>query len=423
MQKRVPELCTAYGKPLQQPTARLEPAEVLALDIVSEARRNEWRTHVRIGSETRFAPPRRRVGDLPERLAVGVDFGTCNTLVGLLGPTGEVEILPTATGRSMLPSVVNFDRDLNHVVGWEALDADRTRPEGTVFYPKRDLGTPRQYAVHDRSLTPELVCSLILRSVRRTAEEHLGREVPSVVASFPAAFGLAQRNALREAFDLAGWHVDRYVSEPAVSAYLRRTSLEVEETDELFLVVDLGGGTLDVSLIESGSGVVEVKATAGDDHLGGLDYDDAIADFARERLVTFFGERELPAYVEASIRREAQRAKHLLSTDESAVLVVSDVEVKPGRVVDVPIHLDRATLGTVTGDLDARVLREVDRAFGAAGVPDAVPDYVLLTGQGTKMPSLRAGIERRVRAPVLDDYQDDAVVTGLPRQPGCSPGR
>ena len=205
------QLCRQYGKPTQHPTARLEPDEVLALDIVSASRRNEWRTHVRLGREVRLGRTPRREGELQSRPAVGVDLGTCNSLVGLLAPSGDVEILPVGGGRSVVPSVVNFDRNLDYVVGWAALDADRTRPEGSVFYPKRDLGTPTQYAIHDRSLTPEFVCSLLLRSMRQSAEERLGQPITAVVASYPAAYGIAQVNALRAAYDLAEWHVDRFV--------------------------------------------------------------------------------------------------------------------------------------------------------------------------------------------------------------------
>jgi len=307
LSRRVPELCRAYGKPLQQPVARLEPAEVLGLEIISAQLRNIWRSNLDVRDERRLgAVPRSDVGG--STAAIGVDFGTCNSLVARFVADGSIDLVRSPSGRKMVPSVVNFDRDLSYVVGWEALDADSTRPEGSVFYPKRWLGTPAQFEVYDKSLTPEFVCSLILRSLKRNTEEYLG-SVGSVVASYPASYSIAQSNALRTAFDLAGYDVARFVSEPAVSAYLPVPGGKPDD-EATMLVVDLGGGTLDVSVVERGEGVEEIKSTSGDGYLGGLDYDDALVEYVRDRVCELAEVNPpLSPYVEAEIRRESARRR------------------------------------------------------------------------------------------------------------------
>lgn len=432
--QRVPQLCRTLGKPLQQPAARLEPAEVLDLEIVSGTLRKSWRNEVKVGDERRPARVPRSTHGRRHRL-LGIDLGTCKSFIaGYVGPT-EIELVPTLAGSPIMPSTVNFDRELNYVVGSLAVEADFVRPEGSVFYPKRWLGTAHQFQVYDRSLTPEFVCSLILRSLRANAEEYLGMPIGPVVASYPASYSIAQANALRKAYELADLQVARYLAEPALAALVPRPA-NLGDDDNTVLVVDLGGGTLDVSVVESGDGVEEIKATAGDGRLGGLDYDAAIADYIRDQVIAARElDTALPPYLEAQIRREADRAKLVLSSHGSHLVVVPEVEIAAGRYRNLSVFLDEGIIGQVIGALNSRVLRTVQTACDAARIyydrnrgvrvtgPPVRFDYVLLAGQGTKVPSLRAAIAGYARAPVIDDYQDDAVIRGLAIQAAVMTGQ
>ena len=425
----MPELCKLYGKPRQDPVARLEPAEVLALEIVSQKKRNEWRTSLSVGQE-------RRIGRVPPAVARGLrpmlalDFGTCTTLAALLDVDGGVHLVPAQDGRAFVPSVVNFDTDWDYVVGGEALELDRLRPAGTAWYPKRALGSPTGFTIYDKSLTAEFVSSLILRSVQKNAEEFVGEPIRNVVASYPASFSIAQTNALQQALDLAGLDVARFVPEPSASGLLgpEGDPKRIEEG----LIVDIGGGTLDVAVFENAEGVTEIMATQGDGRLGGIDYDEALENLLLQRVRTHLGTDSLPPFVRNQVRREAMRAKHVLSTRDSCEVIISDLEAEGGAYHDLQLRLDRSSFEEAVSHLDQRVseaimavMRERLRDIRD---PQAVPHdrqvvaalreltHVMLCGQGTRLPSLIRTISSLTPAPLITSYQNDAVVQGLARQ-------
>ncbi|WP_109505512.1 Hsp70 family protein [Nocardioides speluncae] len=436
LQRRVPELCHLYGKPRQDPVARLEPAEVLALEIVSQAKRNQWRTSLSVGEERRPARvPTSTTPGLQPTLAL--DFGTCNTLAAVLDSKGEMHVVPGPDGRSHVPSVVNFDSDWDYVVGADAIELDRLRPAGTVWYPKRELGSPTQFTIHDKSLTAEFVCSLILRSVRRNAEEFIGAPIEAVVASYPASFSIAQSNALQQAMDLAGLKVMRFLPEPSATGYLGP-----DTGYEWALIIDLGGGTLDVSVYElgiddDGFTLSEIKATQGDGRLGGIDYDEALEELLRRQVRQRLGTAELPPFVRNQVCREAVRAKHVLSTRDSCEVLVADVEAEGGDG-DLLLRIDRASFEEITQPLNRRVADSIFAVVREALAYGAVLDepssdtlvvqalrgikHVLLCGQGTRVPSLIKTVGSMTPATVISTFQNDAVVQGLAQQVGVLRG-
>jgi molecular chaperone DnaK (HSP70)/uncharacterized caspase-like protein len=413
----VPRLGRGLGKPVQTPYSRVEPLGIQHLEVVSDSKRNEWRRTTPLGAEkrTRQVPPL----PLPQRPAdplIAVDFGTSYSTVSWADEAGRVVLLPGGDGRLVVPSVVHFLPNFDYLVGAEAVEVDRYNPASTVRHGKRVLGTDTTFDVAGRSIAPELAASLVIRSLKRNAEEALGVPVHRCVAAHPANFSLAQIAALRRAFELAGLEVVRMAGEPNLA------TMNVDGPNEpgaaaLVLVVDLGGGTFDVAVVDCGEGVNEVVACAGSNEVGGLDYDTALVGYATERLALEHGVVVTPTVKEV-VRREAERAKRALTTQETTNLLLTDVDDGERGLRDVSIGLDRATFRQVTRELNDRIeqiLRSVSPHWRRRGSWLGKGDTraVLLAGQGTKIFTVREIAERfDPGVPVLSQYQETAVGRG-----------
>lgn len=352
----VPLLARTNGKPEQAAHSRVEPLGVQYLEIVSERTRNEWQAATPIGSErrTRRVPLSVPEGSVANPL-VAVDFGTSYSIISWSRPDGDVLLLPGLDGRPLVPSVVHFLPNMDYLVGTAAVEAEPYNPAATVRYVKRVLGTSKSYNINGRSVDTELATSLILRSLRRNAEEALGTPVSRCIASHPANFTLRQIKTLERAFSLAGFEVYRMIGEPNVAAYL--TLLTEENSSEIdCLVVDLGGGTFDVALVEAGEGVAEIKSTYGSNSVGGLDYDLAIATYAESQLREKHGwTGELTPQLREELRREADRAKRDLGRREVTTLLLQDVEDGTRGLIDISIELDRTRFREITAALNADI--------------------------------------------------------------------
>lgn len=426
---QVPALAAAHGKPTQQPHSRVEPLGVQQLEIVSERKRNEWRAATPIGAERRPRPVQRAVppGTVTDPL-VAVDFGTSYSVVSWCRPDGEVVLLPGPDGRPLVPSVVHFLPDLDYLVGSAAVEADPYRPTGTIRHVKRALGTSASYHIEGRSIAPELTAGLILRSLRRNAEEALGTPVRRCIASHPANFTLRQIEALERAFALADFAVFRMVGEPNVAALLIDRAAGRDEVS--CLVVDLGGGTFDVALVESGEGVAEIRNTAGSNEVGGLDFDTAVIDYAERELRETHGwSGELTPAVRDLLRREAERAKRDLGRRDVTTLLLQDLEDGDRGLVDISIDLDRARFRAISTHLNEEIRATLAAAitrldFGHT--PEqwlAAGGVVFLAGQGSKIFTVREQIELVLPGvQVLAKYQETAVAQGLGLQCGVLTG-
>lgn len=427
---RVPQIASAHGKPTQRPYTRVEPLGVHRLEIVSDRKRNQWRATTPIGSEQRRLAdrPRAALAHGPGEPIVGIDFGTSYSAVSWVDRDEHVSLIPSAGGRFLVPSLVHFLPSLDYLVGFSAREADHFNPANTIHNVKRLLGTDSAYEIEGRSITPELAASLIIRSLWRTAADTLETRSRRCVAAYPASFSLAQRNALQRAFEMADLDVTRMLAEPNVAA------LTLHDTAELkpgpYLIVDLGGGTFDVAIVDAGDGVYEVIAAGGSSTLGGLDYDGAISFFAetylREHLE--FPEEGLPAFLKAQIRREAERVKRELGLRPSAVLILQDIEVDNRGMHDVSIPVDRDLFRTLTRALNMEVRKTVElvlqdyQQHSYAG--DGRTPSVLLAGQGTKIFTVREQLEELgLGSGYVPGFQETAVAHGLGRQAGVLSGR
>jgi molecular chaperone DnaK len=319
---------------------------------------------------------------------VGIDFGTTRSAVAAL-QDGRPRVLPNAPGESTTPSVVAFLEDGDVLVGRAARAQAAVNPARTVISVKRWLGGDHRFAIGPRRYAPQEIAAVILRQLRDDAERHLGEEVRAAVITVPAYFNDRQRQATAEAARLAGLDVLRLLGEPTAAALAYGLDRRDVQT---VMVWDLGGGTFDVSVLELGDGVFEVRAVSGDSSLGGDDFDARVADWLAERYAAANG-CPYPDDAGARLRllEAAGRAKVRLTGATSTRVLLPRVETGPP-----PRHLDvvlgRAQLERAVADLVGRLLPPARQALADAGLRPPAIDAVVLAGNGTRLPAVRRAV-------------------------------
>ena len=333
---------------------------------------------------------------------IGIDLGTTNSLAAVWRD-GKSRLIPNAAGDVLTPSVVSVDEDGAVLVGRAARDRLITHPDRTAARFKRDMGTDKTYSLGGRSFTPEELSSLVLRSLREDAEAYLGESVEEAVVRVPAYFAEAQRAATKRAAALAGLKVERLVNEPSAAAVAAHIS-EGEE-DKVCLVFDLGGGTLDVSLVERFGGVVSVTAVSGDNRLGGSDFDLTIArGFCEDCGLDFDG---LEVRQREMLVRQAETCKMALTNQEMVIMSVDD------GTISAALTLSNEWLIRKSGALFRRMTAPIQRVFVDGGISPGELDDLVLVGGSSHMPAVRRYIARFLRRePVRDSRPDTAVALG-----------
>lgn len=331
-------------------------------------------------------------------MLVGIDLGTTNSLVAVWRE-GKAQLVPNALGSVLTPSVVGLDDRGHVVVGQVARERLQTHPQLCCALFKRHMGTDREIPLGDRRLRAEELSALLLRSLKEDVERSFGEVVTEAVISVPAYFSDAQRKATRVAGELAGLRVERLINEPTAAALAYGLQQKQEST---FLVLDLGGGTFDVSILELFDGVMEVRATAGDNFFGGEDFDEALVEYVLGRqpyLNSALDTRRL--------LREAQRVRHALGEHDEVVFCVRD----GAREWREPIS--RQQFQSVVDPLLSRMRAPLERALRDARLRAADLDDVLLVGGATRMPLVRklvAGLFGRF--PSMHLHPDEVVAQG-----------
>jgi molecular chaperone HscC len=339
-------------------------------------------------------------------MIVGIDLGTTNSLVGAWRD-GAVTLIPNAVGHFLTPSAVGLGDDGKILVGLAARERLVTHPALTAATFKRYMGTDRVIFVGDKGYRAEELSALVLRSLKADAEAFLGAPVEEAVITVPAYFNDMQRKATKAAGVLAGLKVDRLLTEPTAAALAY--GLKAEANEELVLVVDLGGGTFDVSLLHRFEGVVEVRATAGDSWLGGEDFVDAIvaAFMAGPGRAAGLPGVASNAPAIGALRRQAELAKRALSNEDRATLTV--------------VHNDKPVEWTISRDqfeqmsepLLARLRGPMERALRDARVKPDELDRIILAGGASQMPAFRRLIARLFRRlPVYQVNPEEVVGRG-----------
>jgi molecular chaperone DnaK len=373
---------------------------------------------------------------------IGIDLGTTNSCVAVL-EGGEPTVIPNAEGGRTTPSVVAFTKDGQRLVGAPAKRQSVTNPQNTIFSIKRFMG--RKYSevteemkivpyeviagpngdarvkVGDKEYAPPEISAMILQKLKTDSEAYLGETVTDAVITVPAYFNNAQREATKDAGKIAGLNVLRIINEPTAASLAYGLD---KESDQTILVWDLGGGTFDVSILELGEGVFEVKATNGDNHLGGDNFDKAVVDwmvseFKREQGIDLAQDKmALQRLYEA-----AEKAKIELSSTTSTQINLPFITATPEGPKHLDLQLTRAKLNELTADLLERVVGPTKKCLEDAGLTKDKIDHVILVGGMTRMPAVQDKVKELIgKEPHKGVNPDEVVAVGAAIQGGVLKG-
>src|SRR5687767_6268534 len=373
---------------------------------------------------------------------IGIDLGTTNSCVAVL-EGGEPTVIPNAEGGRTTPSVVAFAKDGQRLVGAPAKRQSVTNPENTVFSIKRFMG--RKYSevseemkivpyevvagpngdarikAEDKEFAPPEISAMILQKLKTDSEAYLGESVTDAVITVPAYFNNAQREATKDAGKIAGLNVVRIINEPTAAALAYGLD---KESDQTILVWDLGGGTFDVSILELGEGVFEVKATNGDNHLGGDNFDKAIVDwmvaeFKKDQGIDLAADKmALQRLYEA-----AEKAKIELSSTMTTQINLPFVTATPEGPKHLDLQLTRAKLEEITADLLERTVGPTKQTLTDAGLDSSKIDHVVLVGGMTRMPAVQEQVKELLgKEPHKGVNPDEVVAVGAAIQAGVLKG-
>jgi molecular chaperone DnaK len=373
---------------------------------------------------------------------IGIDLGTTNSVVAVMEGS-EPTVIPNAEGGRTTPSVVAYKKDGERLVGAPAKRQAITNPTNTIFSIKRfmgrkfgevtsemktvpyevtegDNGTAR-VSVQDRVYTPQEISAIILQKLKQTAEDYLGEKVTEAVITVPAYFNDAQRQATKEAGEIAGLKVQRIINEPTAAALAY--GLERKE-DEKIAVFDLGGGTYDISILELGDGVFEVKSTNGDTHLGGDDFDQKLIDFLADTFKKDEGIdlRSDPMALQR-LKEAAEKAKVELSSTAQTTINLPFITATADGPKHLTIDLTRAQFEKLVADLIDRTIPPMEKALKDAGFTKADIDDVILVGGSTRIPRIQDVVEEFFgKSPDRSVNPDEVVAVGAAIQGGVLSG-
>jgi molecular chaperone DnaK len=358
--------------------------------------------------------------------AVGIDLGTTNSVVSAL-EGGEPTVIANAEGLRTTPSVVAYTKDGEILVGETAKRQAVTNVERTISSVKRHMGTDWTMEVDDKKYTPQEISARILAKLKRDAEQYLGESVTDAVITVPAYFNDAERQATKEAGEVAGLNVLRIINEPTAAALAY--GLDKGKEDELILVFDLGGGTFDVSLLEVGKddefSTIQVRATAGDNRLGGDDWDERIVDYLATRFKETTGvDVSSDKIAKQRLKEAAEQAKKELSTSSSTQIQLPYLSLTDSGPANLDESLTRAKFEELTKDLLERTKQPFNDVIKEAGVKLSEISHVVLVGGSTRMPAVTALVTELAggQEPNKSVNPDEVVAVGAALQAGVLMG-
>jgi molecular chaperone DnaK len=353
--------------------------------------------------------------------AVGIDLGTTNSVVSVL-EGGEPTVIANAEGARTTPSVVAFAKNGEVLVGEVAKRQAVTNVDRTIRSVKRHMGSDWKTKIDDKDFTPQQISAFILQKLKRDAEAYLGETVTDAVITVPAYFSDAQRQATKEAGEIAGLNVSRIVNEPTAAALAYGLD---KEHDQTILVFDLGGGTFDVSLLEIGDGVVEVKATSGDNHLGGDDWDNRIVEWMVKKFKASnnvdLGSDKI---ARQRLQEAAEKAKIELSSSSETTIHLPYITHSESGPLHFEEKLTRGEFQRMTEDLLDRTKQPVKTVLSDAGIDVAKIDHVILVGGSTRMPAVTELVKSLTggKEPNKGVNPDEVVAVGAALQAGVLKG-
>ena len=351
---------------------------------------------------------------------IGIDLGTTNSCVAVM-EGGEPVVIPNPEGARTTPSVVGFSKTGERIVGQAAKRQAVTNPERTITSIKRKMGSDYKVSIDGKSYTPQEISAMILQKLKSDAEAYLGEPVTEAVITVPAYFTDAQRQATKDAGKIAGLEVKRIINEPTAAALAYGAD---KEDDQKIMVYDLGGGTFDVSIIEMGDGIQEVLATAGNNHLGGDDFDDRLINYLADQ---FKGETGIDLRSDKMAMQRLKEAAEKAKIDLSG-MTQTNVNL-PFITADAtgPKHLDcnitRAKFNELTADLVQATMGPVNQALSDAGLKPSDLDKILLVGGSSRIPAVQEAVKNITgKEPFKGINPDECVAIGAAIQGGVLTG-
>src|ERR671930_440130 len=355
--------------------------------------------------------------------AVGIDLGTTNSVVAVL-EGGEPTVIANSEGSRTTPSIVAFAKNGEVLVGQPAKNQAVTNVDRTVRSVKRHMGTDWKTEVDGKKYTPQEISARVLQKLKRDAESYLGEQITDAVITVPAYFEDAQRQATKEAGQIAGLNVLRIINEPTAAALAY--GLDKGEKEQTILVFDLGGGTFDVSLLEIGEGIIEVKATNGDNHLGGDDWDERVIKWLVDKFKAAHGiDLAKDKMAMQRLREAAERAKIELSSSQQTSInlpyITQDAEKNPLFLDE---SLSRAEFQKITADLLERTKAPFHSVIKDAGIKLSEIEHVVLVGGSTRMPAVVDLVKELTggKEPNKGVNPDEVVAVGASLQAGVLKG-
>ena len=353
--------------------------------------------------------------------AVGIDLGTTNSVVSVL-EAGDPVVIPNAEGGRTTPSVVGFSKAGEVLVGEVAKRQAITNPDRTIRSVKRHMGTDWSVDIDGKAYTPQEISARILAKLKRDAESYLGDTVNQAVITVPAYFDDAQRTATKEAGQIAGLEVLRIINEPTAAALAY--GLDKEGADQTVLVFDLGGGTFDVSILEIGDGVFEVKSTSGNTHLGGDDWDQRIIDWLTKTFKDTEGvDLSADKMAVQRLKEAAEKAKIELSAVQETTINLPFITATPEGPKHLDLKLTRSKFQELTADLTLACKGPFEQAIKDAGLTTDKIDHVVMVGGSTRMPAIHdLVVSMTGNEPHKGVNPDEVVAVGAAIQAGVLKG-
>ena len=351
---------------------------------------------------------------------IGIDLGTTNSCVAVI-EGGEPVVIANAEGSRTTPSVVAFSKDGERMVGQVAKRQAITNPDRTVSSIKREMGSAYKVAIDGKSYTPQEISAMILQKLKADAEAYLGETVTQAVITVPAYFTDAQRQATKDAGKIAGLDVKRIINEPTAAALSYGVD---KENDQKVMVYDLGGGTFDVSIIEMGDGVQEVLATAGNNRLGGDDFDKRIIDWMVASFKTETGiDLSSDKMAMQRLKEAAEKAKIELSGVTTSSINLPFITADQTRPKHLDLTLTRAKFNELTSDLVEATMGPVRSALSDSGLQIGQIDKVLMVGGSSRIPAVQEAVQKLIgKEPFKGINPDECVAIGAAIQAGVLGG-
>ncbi|WP_419749191.1 Hsp70 family protein [Terrisporobacter petrolearius] len=354
---------------------------------------------------------------------IGIDLGTTTSEIAYI-ENDEPKIIPDCFGNRIVPSVVGKKEDNTVIVGQVAYNQLIPSPERTVAEVKRLMGSDTKITMGEKEYMPHEISSLIIKELKKYAEDYLGEEVEEAVITVPANFNNSQRKVTKLAGEMAGLKVERIINEPTAAAMAY--GINNADKEEKILVYDLGGGTFDVSILEMFEGILDVKSSRGNDRLGGKDFDSRIEKYIEKEFERIYNQNlyknldvQNKLSIKLRVKEAAINAKKELSNQLSTTINIPFITVIDNKPVSLSIELKRDKFNVLTRDLVERTTQKIDEALKAANLKAKDIDIVLLVGGSSRIPAVKELVESKFKGKIISGINpDEAVAMGAAIQAG-----